>query len=224
MEQNIKTLIKEYSKLCKEIDTLQKDIKKKRESFQASIKNKQGASVEVKRALFHKEIKSLLVKINDLEHQKRVLETKYEFHVSLGELISELSKSFRATNGNELQVIVDPVQFPWGKVQPSKLQEYIQKGLFTASIDITIFNNMTTFYYLRRLQLGPYLKFADNGRLKDNVKINNSTIPTQINFVNDGNIMIPFTLKELFKESDAWDSKTLRNAVVSIVEKHKPIM
>jgi len=223
MEQHLKESIKDYSKLISTIEKKKEIIKKKKEDFELSLeKGRKNTEINrEKRAIFYKELKDSLKEIEDLEKKKRVMEISPVANVSLGSLLKELSKICKNSDSG-MEIIVDPVVFPWGKYRLDKLKESICNGDFVGPIDITIFNKLSTFYYLRRLELNPTLKFADGSSLKDNIVINSRQTPTLITFKNNDNLMIPFTLKQLFKESDAWDGKKLRNAVIKCVKNQTP--
>lgn len=219
MVQELKKSIRDYVKLTETIEKKREIIRKEKEKFESSLtySRQNVAENDLKRAIFYKELKGSLKELEDLERKKRVMEITPVASVRLGNLMKELS-----TNSGGVEIIVDPVEFPWGKFRLDKLKESIAKGDFVGPIDITIFNKTSTFYYLRRLELNPTLQFADGSSLKDNIVINNRNIPTLITFKNNDDLMIPFTLKELFKESDAWDGKKLRNAVIKCVKNQTP--
>lgn len=226
--EDIRLVFKEYSKICKEIEKRQDEIKKRKIKFNSELDKSQPYSitkVEKAKAEFAKSIKPIKKEIEMLENQKRVMEVKYKFYVPFGEFFDNLKKSSKLKD-TSLSYNIEEISFPWirkqNEISRAKIQDALRTGDFSELFDIIIYNKKTSFYYLKRMDFGRYIKFSDNSQVKDNISINYDIIPYSIKFTNPEKIMLPFSLNELFKKSDAWDDKTLRKAVLDAYIKINP--
>lgn len=228
MNLNIKQLMEEYAKLCKLIKAKQKALRQKHIEFRETLDKKYNSPEnELKKAIFNKKIQPDVQKLQKLKNQQRAMEVKYSFNIPLKDLYEELAITTKK-NGNQLILDVEDIDYVWTTksrdINPTILEKLLRTDSFSGYFDVTMYNKSAAFYFRKRMGFSKYLKFSDNGTIKNNVYIDYSSTPFKIRFKDPSKLLIPFSLTDLFYKSDTYDIKKVQKAVVKCYEKLHPVM
>lgn len=227
MDKKLREYLKTLDAETEETKKLEHSIEQKKEKFENEIISKLKNyynKIEEKRAEFLRSIKSEIDLLKQKKDERKKIERNIIATVSIGDLVAEIKKITAKTRSSGVEIYIDNLFYPWGRVNDQQLEKNILSGEFCPQFDVHIFNkNYKTnpiFFYKKIVQVSPYLQFKDGKSFSKSCIIDYGANTSSIKIKNYENMMLKFTVKDLTRDSNAWEPvDIIRNAVINCIER-----